>query len=438
MVGRIHLGLERVLRRATAVRTEEACAPDAAAPGADRALPRRRRDGGRAARDLRGARMRRLLCIVALLLPVFAAAGPSPGTVRFFRVANRAFDGYTKSPDADAQAWMRRHYWRMLAYSPYFDTRLAWYPDAWVYRDLYAIHLDSGLADAHPDWILHDAHGTHLYIPYHCAGGTCPQYAADVGSPDFREQWIADTKRALDAGYRGVFVDDVNLTISRVGDGTGKAVAPVDPRTDRAMTDADWRRYMAEFTEQIRSAFPKTEIVHNVLWFVGHDDPAIQRELRSADFLNLERGANDDGLRGGNGEWGFERFLAQVDWLHGQHRHVLFDTSPHDARAREYGLAAYLLVSDGEDGLGNGAGGGDPANWWNGYDVDLGAATGPRRTWNDVLRRDFERGLVLLNEPDAPARTVDVEPGYVGLDGSPRTRVTLGAAEGAVLRRGGS
>ena len=51
------------------------------------------------------------------------------------------------------------------------------------------------------------------------------------------------------------------------------------------------------------------------------------------------------------------------------------------------------------------------------------------------LRRDFERGIVLLNEPDAPARTLSLDPGWVGLDGNARTQVTLGAAEGAVLHR---
>ena len=31
---------------------------------------------------------------------------------------------------------MRAHYWRMLTYAPYFDSRVAWFPDAWVYKDL--------------------------------------------------------------------------------------------------------------------------------------------------------------------------------------------------------------------------------------------------------------------------------------------------------------
>ena len=75
---------------------------------------------------------------------------------------------------------------RMLVFSPYFDSRLSWYPNGWVYKDLYAIGVGSSMASAHPDWILRDSAGQALYIPFACSGGTCPQYAGDVGSPAFR------------------------------------------------------------------------------------------------------------------------------------------------------------------------------------------------------------------------------------------------------------
>ena len=57
---------------------------------------------------------------------------------------------------------------------------------------------------------------------------------------------------------------------------------PIDPRTGQAMTEADWRRYMAEFTEQIRAALPGKEIVHNAIWFAGHDDPVRPARARAA------------------------------------------------------------------------------------------------------------------------------------------------------------
>jgi Hypothetical glycosyl hydrolase family 15 len=381
-----------------------------------------------------------VLCVVALALPFVACAalrapgGASPGRVRFFRVANGAFDRYTRDPGFLERTWMRRHYWRMVTYTPYFDRRLAWFPDAWVYKDLYAIYVGSALADEHPEWILRDARGQRLYIPYACARGACTQYAADVGDPAFRAHWLAAAGAVLAEGYRGLFVDDVNMTLTRVADGAGRAVAPADRRTGRPMSEADWRRYMAEFTEEIRRAFPRAEIVHNALWFLGHDDPAVQRELLAADAINLERGANDAGIRGRSGTWGLETFLAHVDWLHAHGRHVVFDAGARTDTAREYGLAVYLLVSTGEDALGNGPGG-TPDDWWPGYDVALGAALGERYAWSGVLRRDFERGLVLVNQPDAAPCALRLDAGWVDLAGGSRTAFTLDAAEGAVLQR---
>jgi len=329
---------------------------------------------------------------------------------------------------------MRAHYWRMLTYAPYFDSRLSWFPDAWTYKDLYAIYTGSALAQQHPEWILRDASGNALYIRYACSGGTCPQYAGDVGNPAFRSNWIAAATATLAKGYRGPFVDDVNMRLAAVSNGFGQPVAPWDPRTGRVMAEADWRGYVAAFTEQIRAAFPDAEIVHNAIWFLGHDDPAIQRELLSADFINLERGVNDSGIRGGTGTYGFETFLAHIDWLHAQGRSVVFDAQASTDAAREYGLAAYFLVSSGRDGLGNGPGG-TPGDWWPGYDVDLGPALGARYSWNGVIRRDFVDGAVLVNPPDAATQTLALETTYWDLSGQPQGTVTLGTAQGAVLRK---
>ena len=384
---------------------------------------------------------RRLTLALAVALPLLAcrarlAAAPPPpaaaGAVRFFRVANSAFDVYTRDPSLAARRWMRRTYGSMLTYSPYFDSRLRWFGNAWAYKDLYAIYPGSPLAREHPEWILRDARGNSLYIPYACAGGRCPQYAADVGCPAFRARWISEAGNLLTRGYRGVFVDDVNMLVSRVGDGTGRPVPPVDPRTGRAMTEGDWRRYVAEFTEGIATAFPEAELVHNALWFAGHDDPDVARELESASVINIERGVNDSGLRGGAGPYGFETFLTHIDWLHAHGKVVVLDGGAETDAQREYGLAAYLLVSTGGDSLGNDRGG-RPDDWWSGYDVSLGPALGPRYVWSGVLRRDFGLGVALLNPPDAASQTVALESGYVDLTGQPRTTVTLGAAEGAVL-----
>jgi hypothetical protein len=361
-------------------------------------------------------------------------AGTLPGHVRFVKIANSAFDKYTKAPTPAQKSWIRAHYARMLVYTPYFDTRLAWFPDGWVYKDLYAIYPELPLATAQPDWILRDAEGTRLYIRYACANGRCTQYAADIGNPAFRRNWIREASAVLAKGYRGLMVDDVNMLISRVSNGDGTSIAPQDPRTGTTMTEADWRRYMAEFVEEIRAAFPRQEIVHNALWFAPQSDPFVQRQYRAADVILFERGVNDAGIVNGTGTYGFETLLGLIDWLHENGRAIWLDGEATTDKGREYGLAAYFLVGQGRDYVGQKPGG-EPDNWWPGYDLDLGAAVGPRRRKDGVFRREFERGLVLVNQPGAAQVTVVLDAPYKDLAGASRTSVTLGPAEGAVLRR---
>src|SRR4051794_10453817 len=354
--------------------------------------------------------------------------GPDAGAVRLVKETRPDFDRFMR--DGRFGHWLRRHFWRMTTYSPYFDSRLRWYRNAWIYRDLYAIYRGSAEARRHPGWILRDGSGHPLYIPFDCSGGSCPQYAGDVGSKAFRADWIRHARAALRHGYRGIFVDDVNMLL-RISDGGGREVAPIDPRTGSPMSLADWRGYVAHFTAEIRAAFPRAELVHNVLWFAGDGDPAIRRELAAADAVNIEGGVDDPGLEGGGGEYGFETLLAYIDRRHHQGSAVVLGGD------REYGLATYMLINWGRDALSS-----DfrsrPGNWWRGWRVSLGAPRGPRHPWRGLLRRDFQRGLVLVNPPGAPQRSVQLRHTYADLSGRRRTSLVLPAASGLVLRELGS
>jgi hypothetical protein len=192
-----------------------------------------------------------LACALALLILPAVAAADDPGAIHYAKSAGSSFDRFTWSPTPDQQNWMRDHYWRMRAYTPYFDSRTSWFGSAWFYKDSYAIYQGEDLATRHPSWILHDQAGNKLYIPYGCAGGTCPQYAADIGNWRFRYQWIQNAKAALAQGYKGIFVDDVNMGL-QVSDGSGNFVRPIDPRTGKPMSVGAWRYYMAAFMVQIR------------------------------------------------------------------------------------------------------------------------------------------------------------------------------------------
>ena len=84
--------------------------------------------------------------------------------------------------------------WRMTVWSPYFDEKTAWFANGWVYDDAYAIYTEQKLVSEHPEWILKDAQGNKLYIPYGCSAGSCPQYAADISNPAYRHYWIENLK----------------------------------------------------------------------------------------------------------------------------------------------------------------------------------------------------------------------------------------------------
>src|SRR4051812_17777736 len=175
--------------------------------------------------------------LAASALAVAALAGAAPtahaadaGTVNFAKAAESSFDRFTSAPTPAQQSWMRSHYYRMRTYAPYFDARLSWYSTAWTYKDAYAIYPGEALATQHPEWILRDASGNKLYVQFACNGTTSTQYAADIGSPAFRADWIAKARAQVAAGYRGLFVDDVNME-PRVSNGAGTTIAPIDPRT---------------------------------------------------------------------------------------------------------------------------------------------------------------------------------------------------------------
>jgi hypothetical protein len=151
----------------------------------------------------------------------------------------------------------------------------------------------------------------------------------------------------------------------RVADEFGKQRTVINPKTKKEITGDDWARAVADFTSEIRKEFPQMEIVHNAIWFArGPDrinDPLVRQEVSSADIINLERGANDGGLRGGKGEWSLNAFLDYIDGVHKLNRGVILDNL---AGKTEYSLAAFFLVSSGHDAFGDQ--GLKPEHWWSG------------------------------------------------------------------------
>lgn len=323
------------------------------------------------------------------------------GTVNFFVDARSDFDAWTAEPSPGQIQFMRKNYDRMKTYSPYFDERLDWFPNAWVYRDSMAIYPDSQIYRDHPDWVLRDKEGRQLYVDFDCRNGTCPQLAADIGNREYRAWWINEARRLINkVGYQGIWVDDVNLEW-RISNGSGKTVIPMDPRTNQKMTLTDWRRYFATFMEELRAAIPNTEIAHNSIWYVDND-VFVERQIKASDYINIERGASDSGIRNGNGEFSFNAFIRFVNRVHGLRRSVIIDDDDDTgAQERDYDLAFYLLIKTGDDLLSADGDRGrmNPDTFWSGYRVDLGRALGNYYQKGTSYRRDFDCGQVVLEPP---------------------------------------
>lgn len=372
-------------------------------------------------------------CVAALLASMSPGAAAAPaGDVRLAKGAGSEMDRWMVGASRSRRAWFRRNYARMKGYAPWFNARLSWYPDAWAYQDLYAIYSDRRENGSRLRWVLRDADGRRLYIPWGCNGTTCPQYAGDPGDPGFRRRWIADARRKLRAGYRGLYVDDASLAMY-TSDASGKMRAPVDPRTGRLMRVEDWRRYVVEFLEQIRRAFPAAEIVHNANWWVMPLSARLhRRQARAADWIVIEHAFTDWGLTGGRGPMSFRSYLRHMDRLHRMGRRIVLDGDGETPARRELLLAGYLMMSRGRDLLSSWHGT-EPGAIWKGFRLNLGAARGARRRWRGVWRRDFARGTVLLSDPGSPLRSLPVRGRRIS--GERVRSVVLGDRSGAVIVR---
>lgn len=372
--------------------------------------------------------------ILSLIVPAlsFAASNPqNAGSVQMFMRSSSAFNVYTDNPSTSTKAWLNAHFWRFQSSSPYFDSRLSWLPNTWAYVDLYGIPTDSTLVTQHPEWILHDSSGNRLYIPFGCSSGTCPNYAGDVTNSSFRNWWITRAQSIFSIGYKGFWIDDVNMAF-RVGNGSGTQTAPYDQNTQATMTYDNWRLYIAEFTEQIRAALPTAEIVHNAIWYASptrYSDQYVIREIKAANYINCERGVSDPGLVGGTGSWSVRAFLDYIDAVHSYGNNVVLDEYAFNG---DYGLAGYYLISNGGDALGNQQV--TPNNWWSGYEENLGTPLGGRYDWNGLIRRDFLNGMVLLNPPTTQAIAVTLPVPLKKIDdGTTITSVTLQPGQAVVL-----
>jgi hypothetical protein len=120
----------------------------------------------------------------------------------------------------------------------------------------------------------------------------------------------------------------------------------------------------------------------------------------------------------------------------GYPKHVIFESIGGDAKSLMNSVAKYYLVSNGNVALGDNGNVIMPGKpYWSGLDTDLGSPMSGRYTLaNGLYRRDFQRGITLVNPPQsAPVSyTLPQRMNVIGGGGSV-TSVTLSGGEGIVV-----
>lgn len=228
--------------------------------------------------------------------------------------------GPSKAPQWNQ--WMRSRPEVIVGWAPYQQCNIGSFPKLLIYLDAYAIYKNPDGTPNFPvdplnkqpvsDCILHDDKGNLLFIPWGCNAGTCPQFAGDLRNPGFVRAQIQSIANLKQAGYQGIFIDDVNLQLD-VGNGTGAIVAP------SGVTPESWAWAMVDFVEKVRGTFPDLLIAHNSVWWDTAPEEAVNRQIVACNYYNMERGYGDPGLT----PLQFAHQVQFVDRIHRYGRNVI-------------------------------------------------------------------------------------------------------------------
>jgi hypothetical protein len=283
-----------------------------------------------------------------------------------------SWDKYTIDPASTWPGWFRYRASLMSGWTPWFDPVLGWFPKSvGSYVDAYAIYNNnpsnpSDPAITHPEWIFKDSKQNKLYIPWGCANGTCPQYAGDFFHRGFVQAQLNTIKSIVDKGYTSIFLDDVNLD-PRISDGNGNTVLP------NGLTAESWAHGFADFVYKIQAQFPHITIIHNSIWYSSAPRDAIDKQIKSADYINCERGFGDANLNPST----FEGFMEFIDHVHILGKNVIQDEYTSDNLT--FKIACFLLVYEKGDLMCMN----DmfPDIWNSQMDIDFGETLGPRQLY---------------------------------------------------------
>lgn len=273
------------------------------------------------------------------------------------------------------------------------------------------------------------------------------KWMMDVGNPDWAAavaEECADDLRA--SGYDGCYVD--MLGTAPLTDGYVSS-PPINPATGAVWTKNDYVAATTAIGARVERANSSSIVVGNGL---ANGKRYFTAPGATAPLLNGLDGANAEGwIRGAN--QGATQFRKEREWLKdvdmlvhagARGKTVLAMTKVWVAataaqvdRWHRYALASFLLGNDGNSYFSfysdrnrqSIAEASAPHAW---DDLDVGQPAGPYTKVNGAYRRDFTKGIALVN-PTGGTVTVRLPGTHTNLDGTPVTSVTLTPNTGEVL-----
>jgi len=322
------------------------------------------------------------------------------------------------------------------------------------YMSLTSLDRQCGCSDAnfydsfksqHPEWLLRDASGN-LVGTFVSQLGPSRQIAIDVGNPALVDAWANWAFAAMDRyGWDGVFADNVVR-----GTFYNWSAVPVNPRTGRNYTTAEYRQDTLAALQRMRQAFDargKIFVGNHTGGWESFDDPLIQQQVTAMHGVEIE-----GCFLSPDGYYSESQWIQQTQYLDFANRRGILTMcngvgdAHRDAGRRSYLLASYLLTKEGMSNL---AEVNSVNEWWGGLDLALGAPLGRFACLDPgaglaqspdcpssgkIYVREWQRGRVLVNPTAGTSVTVPLGATFLR-DGNPVSSVSLPPHTGVVLVR---
>jgi len=262
----------------------------------------------------------------------------------------------------------------------------------------------------HETWFLHDGNGARVRVRMDKYHDALSRYAMNVAEPGYQEYLGEKVSRMFEAGYDGVQLDNVETDYSYRPLQVGRFMSalPVE------MTAEKWYAGELAMLRTIRQS--ATSAGHADREIIFNHMRAGEPE-RALEYLSAVEGANaetwmDVKVQPG-GKWGWKaRFdVARSAALAGKRTNLLCAATALGPEEALFDFASYLMtiVSDRNTFWYGRPYRPEEMPWYPFYDVRLGQpTTNPYAVAGSAAyRRDFERGVVLVNPMDGPV-TVDL------------------------------